>query len=213
MAINYSKIGWDTTKYVNPTNMNQMDNGIKAACDGVDAISGDVYLERNTAWGSTVAHSVDDAPVGTELVFTNHGAPTTGMLLTVAGAEADNSKNFKWQMMSDFTQTKIYARSRNGGTGTWAAWKEIAFKDDFGFVNSGATMTATVSLFESSNGARWFRVPIPTTKTPTITKVEAPGGTDISSRFNLGYSGAGLLAAYTWDTSYDNMTLLVTFNF
>lgn len=38
MAINYSKVGWDTTKYVNPTSMNQMDNGIKAACDGVDAI-------------------------------------------------------------------------------------------------------------------------------------------------------------------------------
>lgn len=38
MAINYSKIDWDTTKYVNPTNMNQMDNGIKNACDGVDDI-------------------------------------------------------------------------------------------------------------------------------------------------------------------------------
>lgn len=39
MAINYSKVGWDTTKFVNPTSMNQMDNGIKAACDGVDSIS------------------------------------------------------------------------------------------------------------------------------------------------------------------------------
>lgn len=38
MAINYNKVGWNTTSYVNPTNMNQMDNGIKAACDGVDAI-------------------------------------------------------------------------------------------------------------------------------------------------------------------------------
>lgn len=37
MAINYSPIGWDTNKYVNPTNMNQMDNGIKAACDAIDS--------------------------------------------------------------------------------------------------------------------------------------------------------------------------------
>lgn len=37
MAINYEKVAWDTTKYVNPTNLNNMDNGIKAACDKVDA--------------------------------------------------------------------------------------------------------------------------------------------------------------------------------
>lgn len=35
--INYQQVGWDTTKYFNPTNMNQMDNGIKAACDKADA--------------------------------------------------------------------------------------------------------------------------------------------------------------------------------
>jgi len=39
MAIDYKKIGWDTTKFVNPSNMNQMDNGIKEACDGVDALN------------------------------------------------------------------------------------------------------------------------------------------------------------------------------
>lgn len=36
MSINYEKIGWDTSKYINPTDMNHMDDGIKAACDGVD---------------------------------------------------------------------------------------------------------------------------------------------------------------------------------
>lgn len=46
MAINYSKVGWDTTKYVNPTNMNKMDDGIKAACDGVDGITAN-YLKAN----------------------------------------------------------------------------------------------------------------------------------------------------------------------
>ena len=37
MAINYEPVGWDTTKYFNPTNMNHMDDGIKAACDKADA--------------------------------------------------------------------------------------------------------------------------------------------------------------------------------
>ena len=36
MAINYEQVGWDTTKHFNPTNMNHMDGGIKAACDKVD---------------------------------------------------------------------------------------------------------------------------------------------------------------------------------
>lgn len=39
MAINYSKVNWDTTKFVNPSNNNHMDDGIKAACDKAD------YLE------------------------------------------------------------------------------------------------------------------------------------------------------------------------
>ena len=37
MAINYEKVGWDTTKYINPSNMNHMDEGIKEACDKADA--------------------------------------------------------------------------------------------------------------------------------------------------------------------------------
>lgn len=36
MAINYEQVGWDTSKYVNPTRMNHMDDGIKKACDKVD---------------------------------------------------------------------------------------------------------------------------------------------------------------------------------
>lgn len=38
MAIDYERVNWDTTKFVNPSNMNQMDLGIKNACDGVDAL-------------------------------------------------------------------------------------------------------------------------------------------------------------------------------
>lgn len=39
MAIDYKPVGWSTADYINPSNMNQMDNGIKAACDGVDALN------------------------------------------------------------------------------------------------------------------------------------------------------------------------------
>lgn len=49
MAINYSRVNWDTTKYVNPTNMNQMDKGIKDACDGVDNLG----TEFDTVIGDT----------------------------------------------------------------------------------------------------------------------------------------------------------------
>lgn len=36
MAIDYEKVNWNTNSYVNPNNMNHMDEGIKQACDGVD---------------------------------------------------------------------------------------------------------------------------------------------------------------------------------
>lgn len=61
MAIEYERVNWDTTKYVNPTNMNQMDAGIKAACDGVDENSSAI-----TAINSTLS---DD---GWEAIQTSH---------------------------------------------------------------------------------------------------------------------------------------------
>ncbi|SET06257.1 hypothetical protein SAMN02910413_1699 [Pseudobutyrivibrio sp. C4] len=40
MAINYEKIGWEDkpteTTPLNKTNLDRMDSGIKAACDGID---------------------------------------------------------------------------------------------------------------------------------------------------------------------------------
>lgn len=36
--INYAPIGWDTTKSLGPTNFNQMDRGIKDACDAADEL-------------------------------------------------------------------------------------------------------------------------------------------------------------------------------
>ena len=61
MAINYTKIGWDTTKYVNPTNMNNMDNGIKAACDGVDDINSKYLPKAGGTMTGNLAISVPNA--------------------------------------------------------------------------------------------------------------------------------------------------------
>ena len=38
MSIDYQKYGFNTTTFINPTNMNWLDDGIKAACDGVDKL-------------------------------------------------------------------------------------------------------------------------------------------------------------------------------
>ena len=59
MAINYQKVGWDTTKYFNPTNMNQMDNGIKAACDKADANEAAI-ADVNNKLGNTDISAIGD---------------------------------------------------------------------------------------------------------------------------------------------------------
>ena len=62
MAINYEPVGWDTTKYFNPTNMNQMDNGIKAACDKADANEASI-ADVNNKLGNTDISSIGDGTV------------------------------------------------------------------------------------------------------------------------------------------------------
>ena len=59
MAINYQKVGWDTTKYFNPTNMNQMDNGIKSACDKSDANEAAI-ADVNSKLGNTDISAIGD---------------------------------------------------------------------------------------------------------------------------------------------------------
>ena len=62
MEINYQKVGWDTTKYFNPTNMNQMDNGIKAACDKADANEAAI-ADVNSKLGNTDISAIGDGTV------------------------------------------------------------------------------------------------------------------------------------------------------
>lgn len=62
MAINYEPVGWDTTKYFNPTNMNHMDGGIKAACDKADANEAAIS-EVNSKLGNTDISAIGDGTV------------------------------------------------------------------------------------------------------------------------------------------------------
>ena len=59
MAINYQKVGWDTTKYFNPTNMNHMDDGIKAACDKADENEASI-ADVNSKLGNTDISAIGD---------------------------------------------------------------------------------------------------------------------------------------------------------
>lgn len=102
MAINYTKVGWDTSKYVNPTNMNKMDNGIKAACDGVDAL--------DTAMGSTNISTIGDGTVTGAISALKHHFGS--------GAGAANRLAFKeeiteitgemWASIADGTFDKVH---------------------------------------------------------------------------------------------------------
>ena len=62
MAINYQKVGWDTTEYFNPTNMNHMDDGIKAACDKADA-NEESIADVNNKLGNTDISAIGDGTV------------------------------------------------------------------------------------------------------------------------------------------------------
>lgn len=98
MAINYTKIGWDTSKYVNPTNMNQMDNGIKAACDAVDAI-GTNYIKSSESALQKIALSSGSA--ATVLQLQSRASATwlgylnsSGTVLGYIGVESNNKPAF-----------------------------------------------------------------------------------------------------------------------
>ena len=65
MAINYNKVGWDTTKYFNPSNMNHMDDGIKAACDKADA--NEKAIEQANSNFSNISISSDIGEIITDL--------------------------------------------------------------------------------------------------------------------------------------------------
>lgn len=132
MAINYTKIGWDTSKYVNPTNMNQMDNGIKAACDAIDSevlkLTNDALQTiANTATGANAAVSLKSNNVRSVADYRDQNGTALGMM------GFDSNK-----------KPTIYDVPAN-------AWREIALKEDV--TNKGGNKTtASFPFTPTQNG-------------------------------------------------------------
>ncbi|MCQ2770885.1 MAG: hypothetical protein MJ236_03700 [Clostridia bacterium] len=54
MSVDYTRVSWTTSKYINPTNMNQMDKGIKDCADEINRIETrqlvGTYDSERTTW-------------------------------------------------------------------------------------------------------------------------------------------------------------------
>ena len=80
MAISYEEVGWDPSKYFGPTNMNHMDDGIKAACDGVDKLTTDIgtadlsKIGDGTVMGAVVQNAKDIEEVNSNFKWMQHTA-------------------------------------------------------------------------------------------------------------------------------------------
>lgn len=89
MAINYTKInegrGWDNNSYINPSNMNHMDDGIKAACDAIDSevvkLTKDALQTiANTATGANAAVSLKSNNVRSVADYRDQNGTALGMM-------------------------------------------------------------------------------------------------------------------------------------
>lgn len=103
MAISYNKVGWDTTKYFNPSNMNHMDDGIKAACDKADA---------NETAISNVSKKTDENAKAIEDANSNLSQ------LTISLGTLDDNVSLE-NHLKDIFQNKLPAGSYCRGTFVW----------------------------------------------------------------------------------------------
>lgn len=123
MSINYEKIGWDTSKYINPTDMNHMDDGIKAACDGVDKNTQSIEaLNSNLSvigelYQFTLGGSKKGFVKGENKLTVHTELPAGRYLFTLNGVHESNAGEYGIYDVvfnPDDKNTRIY----NGGIGT-----------------------------------------------------------------------------------------------
>lgn len=160
MAINYEPVGWDTTKYVNPTNMNHMDDGIKAACDGVDAANKSLEnLDKSTKsaqYGS--CNNTDLNTIKTPGIYfcdssskasTDNNFPDAikGYLIVYAASES--------AVQQIYYANKNYVYTRTYWDGGWGSWNKQVLNSDldkqlsekkifFGLDSVGMSLTNTL---------------------------------------------------------------------
>lgn len=123
MSIDYEKIGWDTSKYINPTDMNHMDDGIKAACDGVDKNTQAIEsLNSNLSvigelYQFTLGGSKKGFVKGENKLTVHTELPAGRYLFTLNGVHESNAGEYGIYDVvfnPDDKNTRIY----NGGIGT-----------------------------------------------------------------------------------------------
>ena len=153
MAINYTKVGWDTTKYVNPTNMNQMDDGIKAACDGVDALDASQITVSNGFVIGTSNASVT-IPTATATTIGTATLPTAGLWLVQAYIYLPETSSTKgigdrraWIGVNETSvSANRYQIAAPDGTGTVASGIKIDT-----LVNASANTTVYFRIYQNSD--------------------------------------------------------------
>lgn len=117
-TINYTKVGWDNDKFFNPTNMNHMDDGIKAACDAYDSIDG------LTLKGSAVAITTYPTKAGVYTVGATKptGLPSAsrgyGNLVIMGGG-------YYTHLYHDSNSDLYVGRSSGGSVTAPASWKKV----------------------------------------------------------------------------------------
>ena len=108
MAINYAPVGWDTTKYINPTNMNHMDEGIKAACDKADAnesaiadVNNNLLNQAVILWevsGSAETKQIDLSQYKYALIILTVSGFTTQKMLRPVYVQSFSALGYKTQV-------------------------------------------------------------------------------------------------------------------
>lgn len=104
MAINYEPVGWDTTKYFNPTNMNHMDGGIKSACDKADA--------NEVAIADVNSKLIDEIVEFIPSILAHKIGHTIEIYTRLSNLEkVDNIKlgNTQYKSVNDFTILPLYS--------------------------------------------------------------------------------------------------------
>lgn len=195
MPINYEPVGWDTTKFVNPTNMNQMDNGIKAACDGVDALTeevADVNESLTIVYDAPSGYTINQllsmiasyVPVASTRLFrgsiAGSGGHYSGFMTKI------NDVAITGHMVLNNPQSSY--RFNRDSEAVWSI-EELVTNSDLmpstggGFVYFVTTALGTISTM--------MPYPDSISKTITLTKVTINGNDIGVSRFSLGRRTTG----------------------
>lgn len=147
MAINYTKIGWDTSKYINPTNMNRMDDGIKAACDGVDDINSKYYPK--TGGNITGYAKISHNGAVNEVLYLNN--TNTAVDSTYMAFEQDGT-NIGYIGVKASTNKPVFKLA--GGADKEIALKEAtATQENIGYAAPNTTTRFTIPTSMVQTGA------------------------------------------------------------